>query len=173
MRYITAVIFASLATILVVAYAYPTYESTTKLKDRVVELKSYVDKAQKAQIKINDLENRYRMFPDGANERMNKMLPETIDDIRLTIDITDLATSYGLSLANPSIKKLAVDKNNSLQPYMVSFAIEASYRTFRLFLKDLEYWLQLRDITSLSITPGETATAPMQIRMDFITYSMQ
>lgn len=173
MRYITAVILASLATILVVVYAYPTYEATKKLEDRVVELQSYVEKAKKAQARINDLESKYKMFPEGASDRINKMLPETIDDIRLTIDVTDLASIHGLSLANPVIKKLSTDKKSSLQPYMVSFSIEAPYSTFRRFLKDLEYWLQLRDITSLSITPGDTLNAPMQIKMDFITYSMQ
>lgn len=173
MRYITAVIFASLATVLVVFYAYPTYENVGKLRERVVLLTSYAEKATTAQTKIDDLEKRYKMFPDGANERMNTMLPEKIDDIRLTMDITDLAAAHGLSLANPSIKKLASDKGSAVQQHMVSFTIEAPYTTFRRFLKDLEYWLQLRDITSLSLTAGEDANSPMQIRMDFITYSLQ
>ncbi len=173
MRYITAVIFASIATLLVMMYAYPTYKDLSKLKDKEAELSSYVTKATTAQLKIDTLENKFKMFPEGANDRMNAMLPEKIDEIRLTIDITDLATRHGLSLANPSIKKLAIDKGSTLQPYMVSISLEAPYSTFRRFLNELEYSLQLRDVTSLSITSGETITAPMQIRMDFITYAMQ
>ncbi len=173
MRYITAIIFASLAAILVVVYAYPTYENVSKLEKRVTELSGYVDKAAKAQTKINELDQKYKNFPPGANEKMNTMIPEKIDDVRLTMDITDLAAIHGISLANPSIKEVAGDKNSPVKEHLVSISIEAPYSTFRKFLNDLEYWLQIRDITNLSITAGENASAPMQIKMDFITYSLQ
>ncbi len=173
MRYITAVILASLSAILIVGYAYPTYESVAKLEERVVELQGYVEKATKAQAKIDELDTRYKAFPIGANERMNTMIPEKIDDVRLTMDITDLAAVHGISLANPSIKKIADDKTGQIQKYLVSFSVEAPYNTFRRFLNDIEYWLQIRDITNLSLTAGETLQSPMQIKMDFITYSLQ
>ncbi len=108
MRYITAIIFASLAAVLVVVYAYPTYENIEKLEKRVDELKGYVDKATKAQAKIDELDAKYKSFPDGANERMNTMIPEKIDPVRLTMDITDLAAIHGISLANPIIIKAGI-----------------------------------------------------------------
>lgn len=173
MRYITAVVFATLATLMVVMYAYPTYENIGKLQARTVELQGYVEKATKAQSKIDELEAKYKTFPAGADDRMNKMLPEKIDDVRLTMDITDLAALHGISLANPTIKKVAGDKSSQTQEHIVSLSIEAPYATFRRFLNDVEYWLQIRDITNLSIVAGENMASPMQIKMDFITYSLQ
>lgn len=172
MRYITAIIFASLATALVVIYAYPTYEDMGRLKKRGEELTKSIEMAGQAQTKIDDLERKYKTFPEGANERMSTMLPESLDDVRLTMDITDLAAAHGLSLANPTIKKLAGDKSNPVQEYSVSLSVEAPYSTFRRFLNDIEYWLQLRDITSLSITAGENAAVPMKIQMEFTTYAL-
>ncbi len=172
MRYITAIIFSSLAAALIVTYAYPTYKDISTIKAREVTLNDYIKKASLAQAKIDDLEARYQQFPEGASERMSTMIPESVDDVRLTMDLTNLAAQHGLSLANPPIKKLAVDKNSPLQQYDVSFAIEAPYSTFRNFLNDIEYWLQLRDITSLSITPGDTASAPMKISISFVTYAL-
>lgn len=172
MRYITAILFSSLAAGLIVAYAYPTYQEIGTLKARQAELQDYIKKASQAQAKINDLEARYQKFPEGASERMTTMIPESVDDVRLTMDLTNLAASEGLSLANPSIKRLAVDKNSQLQQYDVSFAIEAPYSTFRNFLNDIQYWLQIRDITSLTITPGDTAAAPMKVSFSFTTYAL-
>ncbi len=172
MRYITAIIFASLAAGLIVSYAYPTYQEIGTVKAREVELQDYIKKASQAQARIDDLEAKYQRFPEGASERMSTMIPESVDDVRLTMDLTNLAAQHGLSLANPTIKKLAVDKNSQLQQYDVAFSIDAPYSTFRSFLDDLEYWLQIRDITSLSITPGENAAAPMKVSFNFITYAL-
>jgi hypothetical protein len=172
MRYITAILFSSLAAGLIVAYAYPTYQEIGVQKARQVELQDYIDKASKAQAKIDNLESIYKKFPDGASDRMAIMIPEAVDDVRLTMDLTNLAASHGLSLANPTIKKLSVDKNSQLQQYDVSFAIEAPYNTFRNFLNDIQYWLQIRDITSLTITPGDTLSAPMKISFSFVTYAL-
>lgn len=172
MRYITAILFSSLAAGLLVAYAYPNYQDIANLKKRQVELQDYIQQASQAQAKIDDLEAKYKKFPDGASDRMSIMIPESIDDVRLTMDLTNLAAQHGLSLANPSIKKLAVDKGSQLQQYDVSFAIEAPYNTFRNFLNDIQYWLQIRDITSLTITPGDTPAAPMRISFDFVTYAL-
>ncbi|HXK38367.1 MAG TPA: hypothetical protein VJ579_04855 [Candidatus Paceibacterota bacterium] len=172
MRYITAILFSSLAAGLIVAYAYPTYQKIGEQKARQVELQDYIQKASRAQDKINNLDSIYSKFPDGASERMAIMIPESVDDVRLTMDLTNLAASHGLSLANPSIKKLSVDKSSQLQQYDVSFSIEAPYVTFRNFLNDIQYWLQIRDITSLSITPGETLSSPMRISISFVTYAL-
>jgi F0F1-type ATP synthase membrane subunit b/b' len=172
MRYITAILFASLAAGLIVAYAYPTYQDIGTLKAREVVLQDYIKNASVAQEKINDLEAKYQRFPEGASERMSTMIPDSIDDVRLTMDLTNLAAQHGLSLANPAIKKLAVDKNSQLQQYSVAFSIEAPYATFRSFLDDIEYWLQIRDITELTITPGDTASAPMKVSFNFVTYAL-
>lgn len=172
MRYITAILFSSLAVGLIVAYAYPTYMEIGQLKAREAELQAYIVKASQASAKINDLESKYQKFPDGANERMTTMIPESVDDVRLTMDLTNLAAQHGLSLANPAIRRLAVDKGSQLQQYDVAFAIDAPYVTFRSFLSDLEYWLQIRDITSLAITPGENAAAPMKVSFNFVTYAL-
>lgn len=172
MRYITAILFSSLAAGLIVAYAYPTYQEIGTIKARQVELQDYIKKASVAQAKIDDLEARYQKFPEGASDRMTIMIPESVDDVRLTMDLTNLAAQHGLSLANPTIKKVAVDKGSKLQQYDVSFSIEAPYSTFRNFLNDIQYWLQIRDITSLTITPGDTAAAPMKVSFNFVTYAL-
>lgn len=173
MRYITAVIIATIGTCLVVFYAMPKYDEISKLQKRVVELQEYVDKATKAQAKIDELQMRYKSFPEGASDKMKTMLPDNVDDVRLSMDVTDLAALHGISLANPSIRKVAGDKNSTVQEHIVSISIDTPYNTFRRFLGDMEYWLQIRDITNLSVSTGEKPDSPMSIKMEFITYSAQ
>lgn len=173
MRYITAIIFASLATALVVMYVLPTYRNIETKKEQQASLKEYIEKANQAQARIDELDRQYQTFPVNANEMMTAMLPSAIDDVLLSMQLTDLAKKHGLSLANPSIRRLAADKGSSIQEYSIGIGIEAPYNTLLRFLNDIEYSLHIRNVTALSISAGENAASPMKISMEFITYSMK
>lgn len=173
MRYITAIIFASLATGLIVMYVYPTYERIEEEKQKKKELVEFLAKAEEAQAKIDELERKKLSLPVDAESRMNAMIPESIDDVKFSMELTELAKSHGLSLANPSIRSLASDKASKMKEYSVSFQVDSPYNTFVRFLGDLEYSLHIRDITSLTMAVGENTAAPMKISVEFTTYALR
>jgi len=52
-----------------------------------------------------DIEDKYRELPKAEIERLNKVLPDNVDGVRLALDLDGIAARYGISL-----KKVQVDR---------------------------------------------------------------
>ncbi|MEK7066476.1 MAG: hypothetical protein AAB965_02835 [Patescibacteria group bacterium] len=92
---------------------------------------------------------------------LEAMVPSTIDNVRLIIDINQMAVNHNLSIKNITIKADA--DNNSVgpdsRPYgtvSLGFSISSNLEVFQAFLQDLESSLRLIDVTSLSFIAGAT-----------------
>jgi len=116
----------------------------------------------------------YNNLSAEDRERMQKMLPSTVDNIRLIIDLNSVALRHGFSLRN--IKATASSANNNRVPasssrgvsdgaiptpvldtVAVSFSVTAPYQRFIDLLRDLEANLRIMDITHLTLSTSETA----------------
>ena len=95
--------------------------------------------------------------------KLQKLLPDNIDNIKLVIDINQIAQTHNLTLKDikldTSIKtnpnKLGVDTSKH-GTVGLSFSVTSSYDNFQNFLTDLEKSLRLVDITDLSVTGNDT-----------------
>jgi len=98
-------------------------------------------------------------------------LPDHVDNVRLILDLDNLAGRFGLSLQNVDVSS-SESKNTKAQTVgaigtsnqkydslTLSFGTRATYKTFVDFLRDLESSLRIVDLVSLSIAP-ETAATP-------------
>lgn len=114
------------------------------------------DKRTKLQDKINSLN------PDSL-AKLEKLLPDNIDNIKLVIDMNNVAKIRGLSLKNIKLDtalkaepdRLGAD-NNKYATVGLSFSVNASYDNFQNFLHDLEQSLRLVDISDLSVTANNS-----------------
>ena len=124
----------------------------------------------------------YNTISESDRERLSKMIPDTVDNIRLIIDLNDVALRHGFTLknvrasANPSSANTAPTKptpptnpnarasiagsqqtlpNATLDTVTVGFSVTAPYLEFISFLQDLEANLRVMDITSLSLTADD------------------
>ena len=93
--------------------------------------------------------------------RLQKMIPDTIDNIRLILDMDKIAGKYGLSIKNIKVSSAShkeekvIGPDNSLHGEVsISFSVHSSYFNFKNFLMDLEQSLRLVDITALSLKAG-------------------
>lgn len=108
----------------------------------------------------------YNALSAEDQDRLNKMLPTAVDNIRLIIDLNSIAVKRGLTLRgiDANTDNQFGDENNSSQPsavirraspglstVTVSFTTSASYQQFIQFMRDLEANLRLMDISHLSI----------------------
>ena len=103
----------------------------------------------------------YNSFSNADLDRINKLLPDSIDNVRLIIDIDNLASKYGMSVKNAKIKTDAsapdvVGRNGKKYGSVVlSFSTTGAYNDLRLFLRDLETSLRLVDVTGLSFNSSD------------------
>ncbi len=100
--------------------------------------------------------------PDSLS-KLEKLLPNNIDNIKLVIDMNQIAKNHTLTLKNiklnTSLKtdatKLGED-NSKYGTVGLSFSVSSSYDNFQNFLNDLEKSLRLVEITDLSVAGNDT-----------------
>ena len=103
----------------------------------------------------------YNSFSYSDLERINKLLPDGIDNVRLIIDLDNIASRYNMAVKNAKIKAdSAADgvvgrDNKRYGAITLSFSVTGSYNDLRLFLRDLETSLRLVDVTGLSFTASD------------------
>ena len=124
-------------------------ESNTALA-RVAELES---------IK-SDLVSKENLFQQSDLTKLQKLLPDNVDNIRLFLDMQGIAMSYGTSIQDISVadqsQKTSIQaigpSSKQYGQMALSFSVNISYEKLGLFLKDLENSLRVVEVKSLSFT---------------------
>ena len=142
------------------------FMQTSPIMDRVVlaekERVAYSD-AQKSSEQYQELlkakNAEFNQIDDSKKNALKKFLPDSIDNVKLIIDINQIASDKGMTIRNISIKggdSSAVGPDT--RAYGVAtlgFSVTGSYGTFKEFLKALETSLRLVDVTSVSFSTGD------------------
>lgn len=121
-------------------------------------------------IKVRDsvLKTYNDISPDDR-ERLEKMLPDNVDNVRLIIDANGVAARHGLAIKNVKTSATNVagggaqapTRNASSVPstydtVTLSFNVSTNYKTFLEFLKDLEMSLRIMDISKITLNATDT-----------------
>lgn len=125
------------------------------------EKASYDDvltRARDLQAKRDELRTRYNSITAIDKARLEQLLPDTLDNVKLVLDIDRIAARQGLKIKNIAVndtagtdKKSAVPDEKGFGSATITFGITAPYDVFLNFLNDLEDGLRLIDVTTLSI----------------------
>ena len=108
--------------------------------------------------------------------RLQKLLPDNVDNIRLILEIGEIARPYGMTLEDVKydaskkdnqtptgtqvIKNATTDQsaiNNNYGSMELSFSVAGSYDNFLKFTHDLESNLRIVDITSIDFSSDTNA----------------
>ena len=145
-------------------YLQPTYGEIGKAREEVAHLEATLESAQEIQLERDRLVSKYKAIPAADLERLEKILPDHADNVRLILEIDTIAKSYGMTLDDLNIAKTdqtAASSNpggntgeSPVGTITFSFRTSSSYETFLQFMQDLEHSLRVVDITTLSIVPG-------------------
>ena len=170
----SALIIASLG--IFFGYVNPTYgalSGAAELKERsikelVEEQERYADalnKTKEIERERTGLLEKYNAIPLEDRERIEKLLPDHIDSVRLIIDVNNIASKYGMTLRNISLTDSATEQAGSsraigpqaarAKEVGLKFNVTGSYDDFRSFLRDLEQSLRLVDVQSVLFTTNE------------------
>jgi Tfp pilus assembly protein PilO len=165
-KYIVSLVLLICAGAAFVLYTRPAYDGVqTKLAENA-QYDGALNKAAQLQAVKQGLLDKYNKFPPNDLERLQKLLPDHVDNVALILDLDNLASHYGLGLENVDVSapasaqtsKTAVGavgaaglKYDSLN---IKFSTHATYQKFTEFLGDLQASLRVVDLVSLSISPG-------------------
>ena len=151
-------------------YVRPTYDNAMQTKANVARFDDALTKTMNIRRVRTSLSSRFQEFPESKIARLQKMLPDHVDNVRLVLDMDGVASQYGMRLQNVTIqssKKSASGgdatngipssleiNTNSDQPYkslVLQFEVEATYADFLSFLHDIESSLRIVDVEKLSM----------------------
>ena len=81
-------------------YVDPTYDEIKVMRAEAAERNEALSRAKELQTIRDELLARYNTFPPEDVVRLNRMLPDHIDNVRLIIDIDQVAARYGMRVSD-------------------------------------------------------------------------
>jgi len=147
------------------------YQTVKDLRVQVASYNVALDNAKALQAKRDELVGQYNAFPEANIEKLKKLLPDNVDNIRLIIEIEAIARNYGMQLKNvkyddtkskdsatafaaPSSSDLAA-QSKDYGAITLGFSTQGSYENFLKFLSDLEKSLRIVDVSSIAFTSAD------------------
>ncbi len=160
MRLLLPVILVIAAIGLFVAYTNPTYQGLKATQLKVSAYDDALDKAQELRTLRDKLQSARNAFSPQDEQKLIRLLPDQVDNIRLIIDINNIAARRGLVLSNVALGEvsqssaaavsLAVGPSSDpIGSVDLGFSVTASYEDFLIFLQDLEHSLRILDVEKL------------------------
>lgn len=152
-------------------FTQPTYD---KVQATALEIQQYdaaLEKAAELQARKQELLSRFNAFNQQDVQKLEKLLPDHVDNVRLILDLDSLASKHGLAMQNVIVagqekvdgaQTTAGSIGISRQKYdslTLTFTTQGTYQTFQAFLADLEMSLRIADLVSLKLTPLEAKGA--------------
>lgn len=166
-RMITAAVILLAAGAIFFFYTQPTYDSLQQARAQSDEYDQALAKAAELQQLKQTLLSRYNSFSPADLSRLQTMLPDSVDNIRLILDLDNMAEKYGMALQNVVINapmSAPAGAINTLstggQKYTsltMQFSTQGTYSQFKLFLNDLQQSLRIVDLEQLAIQAGAPA----------------
>lgn len=171
-RYFFPIFLILLAFVVYQFYVRPLYAQVERQLAKEIELKTALTEADTAHAQLDKIDKSFKAFPLDATKKLDEIFPETIDPIRLLIDTTAFLQRNGFPPRRLSVSTAFGESKSSgaYQMHNISFAITATYDTFREFLHVLEGSLALRDLTSVSFTAGTSLGNDPSSRPEFAVH---
>lgn len=161
LRFLLPIILLITAIGLFSLYTNPTYQHTKVLSAKATSYQEALTKAQELRSVRDDLLKKRNEFSSEAVTKLNHMLPDNVDNIRLIIDINNIAARHNLTLTDVSLGDISdgsAPRNSGavgstgepVGSVEVGFIVAASYDGYLAFLEDLEHSLRIVDVTKVS-----------------------
>ena len=153
-------------------FTQPHFDNIRATAAEVEQYDQALQKAAELQQLKQSLLSRYNAFNPADVERLRKLLPDHVDNVRLVLDLDSLASRHGMALQNVVISNPAKEGENagavaaigvSLQRYdslTLKFATQGTYPNFTAFLQDLETSLRVVDLVGLRLVRESGGSSP-------------
>lgn len=174
-----------LAIALFAAVTYPAYTDerggVKALQAKYAENDQTLDLAAELTEKREDLRKRYSKIKDEERALLAKLLPSTVDNVRLVNEIYAMAKKHNVTIGNVAVGEEAAgdaergnraaasdiaSRGRAYGVLPVSFGAKAGYGDFESFLRDLELSLRLVDVRSVSLKTSATGEYDWTVKLD-------
>lgn len=141
-----------------------------------------LDNSEELAKKLNDKLAVYNRISPDDQSRLERMIPDNVDNVRLIIDVNSVAAKHGLILKNvkTATTKDPVDPNNrgaqstnqgpnqgpnsnvliagGYDTVTLSFDVSGPYQNFLDFLRSMERSLRIMEISKITLRVNDVGT---------------
>ncbi|MBP9711756.1 MAG: hypothetical protein KBD55_01860 [Candidatus Pacebacteria bacterium] len=174
------IILIGIAVVLVLTFTNPLYQSIGELKIKVSSYDEALSNSKALEIERDKLSAKYKAINPENLSKLEKLLPENVDNIRLILEIEKIASPYGMALKDvkyddeikdtgtkASTPKTAPVAQGGSAPaekkdygtWNLEFSTTATYDNFISFVQDLESNLRIVDISSVEFSSVESGSS--------------
>ena len=144
-------------------YIDPTYATIQMQRTEKADYDRALNNSKELQAERDKLLQKFNEMNKVDLDDLARLLPDNIDNVRLIIDIDEMAKKYGMRIRNfkadPSEKTDTIGRSNSAHGTLtLSFSTTAGYDTFLAFIRDIEKSLRVIDITSVEFVASDTSS---------------
>lgn len=147
-------------------YTQPTYDGFQSVQATIAQYDQALSRATELQKLRETLFSRYNSFNKSDVDRLHKLLPDHVDNVRLVLDFDSMATRHQMAIQNVAINSKSADSDKaptiggapSTQKYEsinLRFSTDGTYSDFVSFLDELERSLRIVDVVALNIAQGQ------------------
>lgn len=169
-RYILPVTLIGIAIAGFFTFTNPFYENVLADRKQVASYNEALDNSKALEAERDKLTQKYNSFDSENLSKLQKLLPDNVDNIRLILEIEQIAAPYGMILKGIKYSatdnaKAAVSTAGVAQRSAVSlvtakdygiwdleFSTTGIYNNFLNFTRDLENNLRIVDIISIQFS---------------------
>lgn len=121
-------------------------------------------------VKIDNLKKEYDLIDQYTQDRLNTMIPDDIDGVRLVSEVSNMITSLGLPIDNISYSKESEDKKiPEVGIYSISFSTKGSYYDLKNLISKFETSMRIFSIQSVNFSTNNLSE-PMVVNVKMNTY---
>jgi hypothetical protein len=162
--FILPFLFLIAAGVIFFVHVESLYERTEQLQATTLEYEEALHQASEIRRVRDDLLIKYNNFSTEDLNRLYQILPDSINNVGLIMDVEALARDYSVSILKVDAKPTSFDHYGSTDggrfgtdvgSLVLSLEAEAKYDDFRFFLKELERSLSIFDVELMKLTTGE------------------
>jgi Tfp pilus assembly protein PilO len=181
MKFIMPIILIIISVAGFFMFTNPFYDGVKELRLQAASYDEALANSKALENERDKLTQKYNAIDRDDLVKIQKLLPENIDNIRLILEIEQIALPYGMSLkdikysADDTTKKSATEGSEEGAPvaarsadqssgkaygiWDLEFSTVGSYSNFLNFTRDLEENLRIVDIASIQFSSADTSQA--------------
>jgi hypothetical protein len=169
-RTITPIFSIIISIVIFFSFSKPMFVEIESLQNETTKFEEAAARASELNTELSSKLDMKRSYPAEALERLEVLVPDTINEIKILNDLNERAKAHNLLFGNVSLSKAdpammreeeapieaaRVITYDNLLTSDITFSLIGSYDQFKAFLTDLEQSLLMIEVTNLEFTAGE------------------
>lgn len=163
MRTITPILSIVIAFTIFFAFVKPLFSDVRVIQDEIGRINEQLSKKTDLTAEVKGLLEVKQSHSVANIERLDAMIPESVDEVKIIADLSALARAHNMLFGN-----IAVESGNDtydteefeelgdvgLVSSDITFELTGNYDQFKLMLADIERSLVLLDVLHISFSAG-------------------